>query len=80
MNGYRVVSYMKCIPPGNKKAQKPLIIRNFIEGVNRHGKQFVQSKFGMENILSKAKTSWKTVCPKQISDGNQFVQSKGTRN
>ena len=40
MNGYRVVSYMKCIPPGNKKAQKPLIIRNFIEGVNRHGKQF----------------------------------------
>ena len=40
MSGYRVVSYMKCIPPGNKKAQKPLIIRNFIEGVNRTGKHF----------------------------------------
>ena len=40
MSGYRVVSYMKCIPPGNKKAQKPLIIRNFIEGVNRAGKKF----------------------------------------
>ena len=30
----KVVSYMKCIPPGNKKPQKPLIIKNFIEGVN----------------------------------------------
>ena len=28
---------MKCIPPGNKKPQKPLIIKNFIEGVNAVG-------------------------------------------
>ena len=33
----KVVSYMKCIPPGNKKPQKPLIIKNFIEGVNASG-------------------------------------------
>ena len=33
----KVVSYMKCIPPGNKKPQKPLIIKNFIEGVNAVG-------------------------------------------
>ena len=26
-----VVGYMKVIPPGNKKPQKPLIIKNFIE-------------------------------------------------
>ena len=32
-----VVGYMKVIPPGNKKLQKPLIIKNFIEGVNRCG-------------------------------------------
>ena len=38
MSGYRVVTYMKCIPRGNKKAQKSLIIPNFIEGVNRAGK------------------------------------------
>ena len=28
---------MKVIPPGNKKPQKPLIIKNFIEGVNKCG-------------------------------------------
>lgn len=32
-----VVAYMKVIPPGNSNPQKPLIIRNFIEGVNRCG-------------------------------------------
>ena len=32
-----VISYMKVIPPGNKNPQKPMIIRNFIEGVNRCG-------------------------------------------
>jgi len=32
-----VVGYMKVIPPGNTKLQKPLIIKNFIEGVNRGG-------------------------------------------
>ena len=53
MSGYRVVSYMKCIPPGNKKAQKPLIIRNFIEGVNRAGK-----KFGDQGVIL---NSWTVV-------------------
>ena len=33
----KVISYMKVIPPGNKNPQKPMIIRNFIEGVNRCG-------------------------------------------
>lgn len=32
-----VIAYMKVIPPGNKNPQKPMIIRNFIEGVNRCG-------------------------------------------
>lgn len=32
-----VISYMKVIPPGNKNPAKPMIIRNFIEGVNRCG-------------------------------------------
>tara|TARA_B100001013_G_scaffold636_3_gene514 strand:- start:7561 stop:8514 length:954 start_codon:yes stop_codon:yes gene_type:complete len=35
----RVVAYMRVIPPGNKNPQKPLIIKNFIEGVNRAGDQ-----------------------------------------
>ena len=35
----RVVAYMKVIPPGNKSPQKPLIIKNFIEGVNASGDQ-----------------------------------------
>jgi len=34
-----VIGYLKVIPPGNKKPQKPLIIKNFIEGVNRCGDQ-----------------------------------------
>lgn len=38
-----VVSYMKVIPPGNKKPQKPLIIKNFIEGVNRCGDKGIVS-------------------------------------
>lgn len=32
-----VIAYMKVIPPGNSNPQKPAIIRNFIEGVNRCG-------------------------------------------
>ena len=32
-----VIAYMKVIPPGNKNPQKPMIIRNFIEGVKRCG-------------------------------------------
>lgn len=38
-----VVAYMKVIPPGNKKPQKPLIIKNFIEGVNRCGDKGIVS-------------------------------------
>lgn len=38
-----VVAYMKVIPPGNKKPQKPLIIKNFIEGVNRSGDRGIVS-------------------------------------
>jgi len=38
-----VVGYMKVIPPGNKKPQKPLIIKNFIEGVNRCGDKGIVS-------------------------------------
>lgn len=38
-----VVAYMKVIPPGNKKPQKPLIIKNFIEGVNRGGDRGIVS-------------------------------------
>jgi len=32
-----VSSYLKCIPPGNSKPEKPAIIKNFIEGVNKTG-------------------------------------------
>ena len=32
-----VVGYMKAIPPGNSNIAKPLIYKNFIEGVNRSG-------------------------------------------
>ena len=38
-----VVAYMKVIPPGNKKPQKPLIIKNFIDGVNACGDKGVIS-------------------------------------
>ena len=43
MSQVTVVGYMKVIPPGNTKAQKPLIIKNFIEGVNRCGDKGVIS-------------------------------------
>ena len=32
-----VASYLKVIPPGNSNPEKPALIRNFIEGVNRAG-------------------------------------------
>jgi len=38
-----VVAYMKVIPPGNKKPQKPLIIKNFIDGVNACGDRGIVS-------------------------------------
>ena len=70
MSGYRVVSYMKCIPPGNKKAQKPLIIRNFIEGVNRAGK-----KFGDQGVIL---NSW-TVVDADVSVIQGFTHENSQR-
>lgn len=58
-----VVGYMKVIPPGNKKPQKPLIIKNFIEGVNRCGDKGIISN------------SW-TVVPADVSVLQGFVHQQ----
>ena len=58
-----VVGYMKVIPPGNKKPQKPLIIKNFIEGVNRCGDKGIISN------------SW-TVIPADVSVLQGFVHQQ----
>lgn len=58
-----VVAYMKVIPPGNKKPQKPLIIKNFIEGVNRCGDKGIVSN------------SW-TVIPADVAVLQGFVHQQ----
>ena len=58
-----VVGYMKVIPPGNKKPQKPLIIKNFIEGVNRCGDKGIVSN------------SW-TLIPADVAVLQGFVHEK----
>ena len=58
-----VVAYMKVIPPGNKKPQKPLIIKNFIEGVNRCGDKGIVSN------------SW-TVVPADVAVLQGFVHQQ----
>jgi hypothetical protein len=44
MNSYKVVAYYGGIPPGNKNPEKPLILDNFIQGVNLSGDQGVAHK------------------------------------
>ena len=58
-----VVAYMKVIPPGNKKPQKPLIIKNFIEGVTRCGDKGIVSN------------SW-TVIPADVAVLQGFVHQQ----
>jgi len=58
-----VVGYMKVIPPGNKKPQKPLIIKNFIDGVNACGDKGVISN------------SW-TVIPADVAVLQGFVHQQ----
>ena len=58
-----VVAYMKVIPPGNKKPQKPLIIKNFIDGVNACGDKGIISN------------SW-TVIPADVSVLQGFVHQQ----
>ena len=58
-----VVAYMKVIPPGNKKPQKPLIIKNFIDGVNACGDKGIISN------------SW-TLIPADVSVLQGFVHQQ----
>lgn len=39
MSKFKVVAYSAGIPPGNKNPEKPLILQNFIQGVNASGDQ-----------------------------------------
>lgn len=39
MSKFKVVGYQAGIPPGNKNLEKPLILQNFIQGVNTSGDQ-----------------------------------------
>lgn len=58
-----VAGYMKVIPPGNKKPQKPLIIKNFIDGVNACGDKGVISN------------SW-TIVPADVAVLQGFVHQE----
>ena len=44
MDKKRVIAYFNCIPPRNKNPEKPLILENYIKGVNAVGDEGIESR------------------------------------
>lgn len=44
MDKKRVIAYFNCIPPRNKNLEKPLILENYIKGVNAVGDEGIESR------------------------------------